>query len=62
MQKAKMYLVSLLNQFGVNLNHKWSVTPPMLVLETNLVQISHMGKNVPFGFPITPVPIMQNYV
>lgn len=64
MEKAKKVAVtvSLLNQFGVNLNLQCPVTPPMAVLETNLSHISHMGKNVPFGCPMIPIPIMQMWL
>lgn len=33
---------------GLTSNHRCLVTPPVVVLETNLVQISHMGKKCSF--------------
>lgn len=50
---------------GLNYYHKCPVTPLRVVLETNLVQISHTGKkkkNCPFGFPTIPIPVMQKDV
>lgn len=42
----------MLNQFGVKPPiNKCPVIPPSVVLETNLLQISHMGKNAPFWIP-----------